>query len=322
MNVCIVGYGAIAPVHAVSIEKTESAKFYAVCDNDPNALELCKDKYNVKTYADFDEMLLDESIDSVHICTPHYLHFEMIKKALASGKRVVCEKPVTMTKTEFDALLSLKDSDKVCVVFQNRLNPCFLHLKKIAESGALGAVKSVKGLVTWSRDAAYYAQADWRGKHSTEGGGVLINQAIHTLDYLCCICNKTESVAANMTNYSIPEIEVEDTCSAHLRFANGASGIFFATNANGVNSPIDFEVCFEKGIARYSAGKLYINDELKEQDSKPILGKTYWGIGHETLIKNYYDLNTYFTPNDTKNTMNTLFAIYESANNNGKEIML
>ncbi len=81
-NVCIVGYGAIGPIHAAALENVANARLYAVCDCDESCIKKCADNYDVVTYADFEEMLGDESIDSVHICTPHYLHFDMVKKAL------------------------------------------------------------------------------------------------------------------------------------------------------------------------------------------------------------------------------------------------
>ncbi|MBQ7986315.1 MAG: Gfo/Idh/MocA family oxidoreductase [Clostridia bacterium] len=74
-NVCIVGYGAIGPIHAKALIETENVKFYAVCDNNPERIEKCRKDYDVKAYLDFDEMLSDVEIDCVHICTPHYLHF-------------------------------------------------------------------------------------------------------------------------------------------------------------------------------------------------------------------------------------------------------
>ena len=77
-NVCIVGYGAIGPIHAKALEKVENARLYAVCDIDAAKRAKCVSQYPVTEYDDFDKMLLDEQIDSVHICTPHYLHFEMI----------------------------------------------------------------------------------------------------------------------------------------------------------------------------------------------------------------------------------------------------
>ena len=119
-NLCIVGYGAIGPIHAKAIEETAGVKFYAVCDNNPDRIEKCKKDYDVKAYLDFDEMLLDENIDSVHICTPHYLHFEMIKKSLAYGKTVVCEKPVaqhTFCHKQLCSTVLSRSSDLLLVCF-------------------------------------------------------------------------------------------------------------------------------------------------------------------------------------------------------------
>ena len=88
-NVCIVGYGAIGPIHAAAIEKVQSAKLYAICDIVPERCARCSEQYpGIKEYYDFDKMLEDDAIDSVHICTPHYLHYEMIVKALDKGKTV------------------------------------------------------------------------------------------------------------------------------------------------------------------------------------------------------------------------------------------
>ena len=265
-NVCIVGYGAIAPLHAAALEKTSSAKLYAVCDINPEKISICRGKYDVVPYLNFEEMLKDKNIDSIHICTPHYLHFEMIKKAVESGKNVLCEKPLVMTNAEFCELLSMKEKDKINVVFQNRLNPCFMHLKECVKSGEIGRVIGVKGIMTWQRTAEYYLKDGWRGKWSSEGGGVLINQAVHTLDYLCSIAGGAKSLKANMCNFSLPEIEVEDTVMSYINFKSGAKGLFFASNSNSSNSSVDFEVIFENGEARYTDSKLYINKKLIEED--------------------------------------------------------
>ena len=313
-NVCIVGYGAIGPVHAKALEMVEQAKLYAVCDIDAGKRALCKEKYDVLEYDDFDIMLQDEDIDSVHICTPHYLHFEMIKKALAADKDVVVEKPVTMTREEFEALQELEGVERVCVVLQNRLNPCVQKLKEIVESRELGTVKAAKGILTWHRDKAYYESGAWRGKWATEGGGLLINQAVHTLDFFCYLIGEVKSVKANMFNYSLSDvIEVEDTFTAYLGFEHDVNGVFFATNAYAENSAPFFEVSFEKGTARYMDKKLWVNGELLEEDTAPSTGKSYWGNSHTTLLKKYYDEHKYFTVADAKGTMETVFAMYESA---------
>ena len=319
-NVCIVGYGAIGPIHAAAINKTEGARLYAVCETDADKRQRCVDAYSVVAYSNFYEMLADEKIDSIHICTPHHLHFEMAKKALLAGKIVVCEKPITMTESEFSSLIEIDVERRLCAVFQNRCNPSIEELKAIVDSGRLGNIKTAKATVTWCRDASYYAKDEWRGKWDTEGGGVLINQSIHTLDYFSYLCGDIKSVRAQMINFAIPEIEVEDTMSACLQLDCGARGIFFAPNAYGDNPAPTFEIVFEKGIARYEQGKLFVNGEVVAEDSKPKTGKMYWGRGHEMLIRKFYDFGEYFTLDDVAMTMNTVFAMYKSAENGGVEV--
>ena len=313
MKVCIVGFGAIAKVHAEHLRAIDNAELCAVCDIVRERADNAAAQYGVTAYYDYDVCLEDESIDCVHICTPHHLHFEMIKKALQKGKYVVCEKPVVMTRQELSALMALGGTDKVCVVMQNRLNPCVIKMKQIISSGELGKVKSVKGIVTWHRTREYYDSEAWRGKWSTEGGGVLINQSVHTLDLMCYLAGEVAGVKADMANYSLPSVEVEDTCMARLEFAGGAVGIFFATNAYGVDSAVELDVSLECGRLRYTEGKLYIDGELAEEDARAIIGKTYWGVGHGKIFERFYNDGIYFGINDVADTMETMFAMYESA---------
>lgn len=322
-KVCIVGFGCIGPNHANALLKTEKAVFFGVCDPKPEVRKYAAETYGVKTYADFEEVLADEEITSVHICTPHYLHFSMIQKALAAGKKVVSEKPITRVREEFDALLKLPGTDRVCAVFQNRYNPCVVALKKAVDEGKLGKILGVKGILTWFRDASYYEADGWRGKLSTEGGAVAINQAVHTLDLMIHLCGPAKDIQGSVFNFTLQDaIEVEDTAVAHLNFENGARGIFFATNGYAENSPYFVEIVGDKGKARYQDSKLWINDELVLQEGATAIGKSYWGTGHEMLIHRFYDEGECISVEDVSNTMKTLFALYESANKGAEKIMI
>ncbi len=361
-KVCIVGYGAIGPIHAMALEKTAQGRLYGVCDVDPARRRACAEQYGAVEYEDFDTMLLDKEIQSVHICTPHYLHYEMIRKALAAGKDVVAEKPLVRTREEWEALQRLPGADRICVVLQNRLNPCVQRMRELVRSGELGAVRAVRGILTWNRDRAYYESARWRGKWETEGGGLLINQAVHTLDLFSYVAGDICGVRADMCNHTLEGvIQVEDTLVAHLelrcpspepsgsgicvgrnvcqpgsaggREQDGPSedkecaggmagpekdaklvrGVFFATNGYSENSSPFFEITFEKGAARYTDQKLWINGTLSAEDVPAAAGKDYWGSGHERLIKRYYDESRHFTIKEAANTMEAMFAIYEDA---------
>lgn len=315
-NVCIVGCGAISGVHAAAVERAENARLYAVCDINAAQTE----KYGVLHYTDYDAVLADKNIDSVHICTPHYLHYEMIKKALAAKKNVVCEKPAVMTRAELDALLSSDGADGVCCVLQNRLNPCARKLNEMIKSGAAGAVKCAKGIMTWYRGADYYASGGWRGYYATEGGGVLINQAVHTLDLLCLLTGGAESVQANSARWLKASAETEETVMAQLNLRCGGRGIFFATTCYGENPLPEIEICCENMTFSYRGGNLYKDGEIIAEDIYMTGEKAYWGAMHDKLISDFYDKGKYIGIKDCADTLRTMFAIYESAKSEGTEI--
>ncbi len=313
-NVCIVGYGAIAPVHAGVLEQLPSARLYAVCDTDPAALAACKARYDVIPYDSYEAMLSDPDIDVVHICTPHHLHFPMIQAALKQGKQVVVEKPVTRTAREFDDLLQLSGMENVCVIFQNRYNPCIQKLKALIDTGALGKILGIKGFMTWCKEPEYYTGSQWKGRKETEGGSCLINQALHTLDMMIYLAGPVKALDASTHTHTLQGIiETEDTVEASLQFASGARGLFYASNGYCVNSPVELEVVGTGGTARYACNQLFVDGSKAADDNHAAAGRDYWGGGHYLLLQDYYQNGVYQTPRDITATMQTLFAIYRSA---------
>lgn len=314
-KVCIVGYGAIGPLHADALKGIPNLTLYGICDIDRERADKGAHEHGCKAFYSLEDCLKDEEIQSVHICTPHYLHYEMIDKCLEAGKMVVIEKPVTMKKDEFLELLSKHKGKPVYPVMQNRMNECIVTLKDIVETDAeLGRLKAVKGILTWHRDEKYYNAAAWRGTKAYEGGGVLINQAVHTLDLMIYLAGNVQCVKATTSNNSLEDvIEVEDTVDAFLKFENGATGIFYATNAYGVNSKPQIELEFENAIFQYVDNSLYRNKEFICKNDLKYSGKDYWGSGHGRLFYDLYVNEKAFTVEDVKNSMQTMFAIYDSA---------
>ncbi len=330
-KVCVVGCGAIGPLHTAAVEKAEFAELYAVCDNNCERADAMAKKHGVKVFYDFDQMLKDDSIESVHICTPHYLHKEMAIKAMMTGKSVVLEKPAAMNDEEFSELLKAKaDSNAdVCLMLQNRTNVSVEKLKEIVSSGEYGKLLGVEGALHWHRDSSYYATDDWRGKWATEGGALMINQAVHLLDLLSFLGGKIQTVRANIsTKYLEGIIEAEDTCDALLGMENGIRACFYATNAYNLNKPMRVELQFEKALFRYADSRLYkITDDAVEiiaHDNMETIGKAYWGVGHARVIAEFYSALekgtcNYISLEDGINSSRALFAIYKSGKNNGKE---
>ena len=323
-NICIVGLGAISPLHIGAISKlSDYTKLYAVCDIVKEKADEISKKHSGKPFYSIDDALKDENIDSFHILTPHHLHFEMIKKCLEKGKMVVSEKPLVMTKEEF-SLLSSMNTENLCCIFQNRTNNSSLRLMEIIKNDpSIGEFIGSRAFLTWSRDRKYYESGAWRGKWATEGGGVLINQAIHTLDLMLEASGKVASVKATMANHSLKDvIEVEDTLEALIHFENGTKGLFYASNANGYHAPPMIEISFKNALFLISDGKLYKNGELLAKDTDNYTGKICWGDGHSLELYNIYAENKGLKIKDITNTMNTVYSIYESAKQNGKEVIL
>lgn len=317
MNVCVVGYGAIGGVHADVLENIPGVDLYGICDADRSRAILGAERHNCKAFGDFYDCIADKSVDSIHIATPHYLHYEMITQAAKCGKIVFVEKPVVMKPDELVRLYGEYADFPIYPIFQNRTNKC---VRFAASSDGLGALAGARALLTWHRDAAYYNSAPWRGTAEFEGGGVLINQAIHTLDLLIFLGGDIDSVTASVSNKSLGGvIEVEDTADAFLKFKNGASGVFYATNSAVCGGAPFAEFKFENAVLRYSDGKLYRDGECVCCDDADFRGKSYWGIGHERLFYDYYVNGRAFTLKDAENTMKTVFAIYKSAKTGREE---
>lgn len=304
----IIGCGAISKTHINAIHKNNIAKIVAICDIREDRLEsnaaLCPD---ARKFTDYKEMLKETDCDIVHICTPHYLHEEMAIAAMEAGHDVYLEKPAAMNPAGAKHILevSRRTGKKVCVSFQNRLVNSTVAAKNIIESGEIGKILGLKGIVTWDRCGAYYTQSGWRGTWEREGGGVLMNQSIHTIDLLYYLGGEIEKVEGSVAlRKNRADIEVEDTAEATFYYKNGAIAIFYATNCHAISSPVEVEVVGEKGRLLIRDDILYrsiANGALEKvtENNGLEVGKLVWGMGHACMIGNFYksisgDKNVYY----------------------------
>lgn len=292
----IIGCGGISETHITALQAIGDSDIVSICDIREDRLEkagaMCP---YAKKYTDYKLLLCETDADIVHVCTPHYLHAQMAIDSMLAGKDVYLEKPCAMNRTEAQKIIdkSEKTGKKVCVSFQNRLINTTVYAKSIVESGEMGKILGAKGLVTWDRGGAYYSESGWRGKFATEGGGVLMNQSIHTLDLLYYFLGEPESVKGSaVLDRNFDVTEVEDTAQAYIKFKNGTTAIFYATNCNLSNSPVDIELYFEKGSLLFKNDELYRvfegKLELVCQNETLLNGKPYWGNGHIRMIGNFY----------------------------------
>lgn len=291
-RVAHVGCGIISENHLDALQKLPSVKVVALCDTKPERAEKKKAEFGLdsKVYTDYYEMLANEELDAVHIATPHYLHAPMTIAALNKGINVFLEKPMCINQAEIDALISAekKSTASVCVCFQNRFITAVKRAKEIIEED--DGIISAYGSVFWERTKEYYTESGWRGAYATEGGGVMINQAIHTIDMLCQFLGTPKKLRATTANHHLKGIiEVEDTCEGLIEFDSGLRANFYATTSfHGFDSTRVYIVTKNHKI-EITPPELYVDGEhIKLPEEDGFVGKACYGNGHTKLISAFY----------------------------------
>lgn len=327
-KVAIVGCGRIAPLHAESLINNDHAILKAAVDINEERLNGFVNKYSINGYRSFDEMILHENIQAVHICTPHYLHEPMAIMAMKKGIHVLTEKPMAISLESCKKMVnfSIQYQVNLGVVFQNRYNDSSQKAKELIDNHCIGEIEGVKAILCWCRTQEYYDSDEWRGTWQYEGGGMLINQAIHTIDLLQWLLSKPYRVEGSFANRCHPKIETEDVAEAVLCFKS-FKGIIYATINNSYNSPIELEIKGKNGIIIIRKEEIFLKNNLGQmkciQDNSKnekniCTGKDYWGSGHQKLINDYYtslanSKKFWIDGEEGTKALEIVLSIYESA---------
>ncbi|WP_164473085.1 Gfo/Idh/MocA family oxidoreductase [Clostridium sp. E02] len=335
IRVGVIGCGSIGRVHAGILKDIKEVILCAMVDPKLDRAEEFSQVYTERkanVYGSFEAMAEKESLDVVHICTPHSSHVPLAVAALKLGMHVFMEKPPAINREQFQRLLieSRRSSGRVGICFQNRYNETTEKVTELLKAGVIGTIKGGRVFVTWHRDASYYTESGWRGQKETEGGGVLINQSIHALDLLLGWLGKPIRTEASMSNHHLKGIiEVEDTFHGYMEFTQGkdpVSACFYATTAYAADAPVMIELVGENGFIRIEGEQLWYQGA---EQTEPVLwkslkrmvpGKSYWGSGHQACIRDFYECLQ--TGKDYRNdlasvqtTFDTMMNLYESARN-------
>ncbi len=223
LRTAILGCGKVAHLHANALAALPESDFAGVCDADYARAQAFADRYGVRPFASYDDMLAS-GVDVVVICTPHPLHRAGAIAAAAAKVHTLVEKPLASSVADCDAMIAAAHSNGVQlgVVSQRRYFAPVLRMKAAIDSGKIGTpILGTVSMFSW-RDEAYYRSDPWRGKWDTEGGGVLINQSPHHLDILQWLMGPIEEITGRWANLNHPYIEVEDTALGIIRFRSGA----------------------------------------------------------------------------------------------------
>jgi predicted dehydrogenase len=221
----LVGVGAVAQIaHIPTLKRTEGLELAALCDRDPEKAARVAQKFQIpRVHARFDDMLADDEIDAVDICTPNFLHAPMASAALEAGKHVLSERPLARSAEEAAAMAkTAKKADRIlmCAV-QHRFRPDAQLLRTFVAKGELGDIYYAKA--GWLRQRTEWDSDEWRRQKRESGGGVVLDLGFQMLDLALWVMGspKVETVSASVHRSS--KGEVEDSASALLRLDTGSA---------------------------------------------------------------------------------------------------
>lgn len=226
LRYALIGAGAgIASNHLEALARLPGVHIVGMADVSPAIAMQRATTVGCPFFLDHREMLSAVSPDVVVICAPHPLHMPLALDCFAARAHVLVEKPIAVEVAEADAMIAAADTAGrvLAVNFQERFRPAVEAAHRLIAAGEPGDLVRVLCVEPWFRTAAYYRSAAWRGTWQGEGGGVLMNQAPHTLDRLCYLAGSPASVWG-WTRTLRHAIETEDTAQAMLVYPNGAPG--------------------------------------------------------------------------------------------------
>jgi UDP-N-acetyl-2-amino-2-deoxyglucuronate dehydrogenase len=254
LGFAIVGCGMIARFHVRALLEVANTRIAAfVSRTAANGEKLIAETGipAAPIYSTIDAALANPDVDVVIITTPSGNHLEPAVAAANAGKHVVVEKPLEITPERCDRIIESceKNHVKLCTIFPSRFHDANIELKKAVTQGRFGRLTLGETTCKWWRSQAYYDEGGWKGTLALDGGGALMNQAIHNVDLLLWMMGEVDSVVGFTATLAHERIEVEDTATAALKFKNGALGVIQATTSVHPGLPKTIAIHGDRGTA-------------------------------------------------------------------------
>lgn len=248
----IIGAGMIASLHAEALQNLPNCRLAGVFDPVLPAAKALAEKFNCRCFASLTEMLDSEEINAVTVATPSGLHGEICIAAANAGKHILCEKPLEINLARVDAILEACERNHVLLspVFQTRFSRPVQLVKKAVDQGRFGQMLFAGMQMHWFREESYYSNSNWRGTWAMDGGGALMNQAIHMIDLLLYLNGEPEEVFA-FSGTKTHDIEVEDNLCAAIRYRNGAFGTIEVSTSCAPGFPRKLEFAGSQGSVAF-----------------------------------------------------------------------
>ena len=338
----VVGLG-VGRSHCDAAHKSKNAELFAVCDVLESKLESAKAKFpHILTYTSFEEMLKNPDIDIVSICVPSGMHADLAVQALEAGKHVLIEKPIDITPAKAMPIEEARKKTglKAGVIHQNRFNAVMKPFKEAVDSGKLGKLFLGTFAVKWFRDQKYYDNGGWRGTWDMDGGGSLMNQAVHTVDLMQWLMGDVHSVTSSMGIYN-HQIETEDLTVSLVKFKSGAVATFTSSTCCHPGVSTDIQVYGTKGSVEIDSDTLKLweiigGDAFEKSEMLETYGKGNSAavaldptlvLGHAVQVEDIIsavleDREPLVMPLEAIKSVSIINAVYESARAGGKEVLL
>ena len=292
-----IGTGMAAKPHALALnDLTDIIDVKAIYSRNKDKCYSFAKNYDFETANSIQQISENNNIDMVILITPPNQRLELVREFSKAGKHILMEKPIERSTTQAEEIVKICEKNNVMlgIVFQHRFRESSIKLKSLIDENALGSIYSVQVNIPWWRDQSYYDEPG-RGTYERDGGGVLISQAIHTLDLMINLTGPVEEVQAIAKTTSFHKMESEDFVAAGLKFKNGAVGSLMASTSSYPGFPESIVLNCDKGSVKLESGTLKINwqnnkvDEFGETSgtggsADPMAFPYDW---HKSLIKDF-----------------------------------
>jgi len=279
----ILGLG-MGMLRAGELQEDPDAVLTAVCDLDEAKLKEAGEKFGVRTYSRYEEMLADRDVEAVYIGTPSGTHAALGIQAARAGKHLLVEKPVDADLKAAERLVreARRAGVKLAVCFQSRFTSDVMKVRHWIEAGRFGRLLYGQISMLWWRTQEYYDAGGWRGTWKLDGGGALMNQCIHYIDLAISFFGRPKKVAGFASTLA-HKIETEDTAAFAVTFENGALLSALATTCNFKGSDrTEILVAGERGsvaLANNAIFRSHFPDETEGRfDYEPPRRSIYWDI--------------------------------------------
>ncbi|HEY9009555.1 MAG TPA: Gfo/Idh/MocA family oxidoreductase [Devosia sp.] len=257
----IMGAGMASKPHALALRAlADRVTVRGIYRRDREKLAAFAAEHGFPAAASYEAMLADPEMQAVLILTPPNAREELVRAAARAGKHVLMEKPVERTLPVAERIVGVAENAgiRLGIIFQHRFRAASQRLGQLMAEGALGRLQAAQLTVPWWRPQSYYDQPG-RGTLAQDGGGVLITQAIHSLDLMLSLAGPVVEVQAIAATTGLHRMETEDFVGAGLSFANGATGALMATTAFYPGGPESITLACDKAVATLAGGVLKLD---------------------------------------------------------------